>query len=127
MLKSVGKLPLLAFTLILLANLITGCAGPSGAREVEKSPPERLTVKEDAIHLAPSGDVETVILLDRQLCVSLGISPAQVATAVEEALKGRKVFSAEELGDIDIKLPDGRSLKLRHLGSFTVQKKEPSK
>lgn len=124
--KSRRKLALLAIVLSLSASLITGCAGPPGAREAKKTPPERLTVNEDAIHLPPSGDVETVIRLDRRLCASLGISPTQVAAAVEEALKGRKVSSAEELGDIDIELPDGRSVKLRHVGSITLEKKEPS-
>jgi len=127
LLKSVRKLPVPALTLILLAGLITGCAGSSGAREVEKNHPVRLTVIEDAIHLPSSGDLETVIRLDRQRCTSMGIAPAQVVTAVEEALKGRKGLSPEELGDIDIKLSDGWSVKLSHLGSFTVQKKEPSK
>ena len=127
MLKSAGKLPVPALTLILLAGLITGCAGPSGTRELEKSPPARLTVKEDAIHLPPSGDVETVILVDRKRCASLGISPAQVAAAVEEALKDRQVSSVEELKNIDIELPDGNSVKLYHLASFTVERKEPSK
>ncbi len=127
MLKSVGKLLVPAFALILLAGLITGCAGPSGARVVEKSPPERLTVKEDAIHLPPSGDVETVILVDRKRCAILGISPAQVATAVEEALKDHQVSSVEELRNIDIKLPDGNSVRLCYLASFTLQKKEPAK